>query len=77
MTDRSYGDASVSLLFDLCRTLDISLADLVAHAEGKTAAKPGAVKLKTKWEKVRSKVDRLPEAKRRWVADVLEVMLGG
>lgn len=68
------GDATISLIYDMCNTLGVSLSDIFATAEGKNM-KPSKIKLNTKWERVRAKVDELSETDRTWIADIILIVL--
>lgn len=70
----TYGDASLSLLYDLCHSLGISLSEILAISEGKEI-RQRKVKLTTTWERVRAKVDRMSETDRAWVADIILAVL--
>lgn len=74
----TYGDASLSLIFDLCSSLQVSLSDLFGSVEGKKtflASQRNKGALETKWERTKARVDRLTESERDWVADVVNTIL--
>ena len=71
----TYNDASLSLIYDLCKTLGVSLSDIIANAEGKSTGEQKKVKLTTKWQRVRAKVDGMSETDRSWIADVILTVL--
>ena len=73
----TYGDVSLSLVYDLCQTLGVSFAEVLAMAEGKKSGKTTKkVKLTTKWEKVRAKVNVMSESEKSWIAEVISTLLG-
>lgn len=75
----AYEDASLSILYQLSNALGMSLSDLIAIAEGKKTSQKSQntkkQKFETKWERTKTRVDRLNEAERDWIADLVDVAL--
>lgn len=71
----SNGDVGLSLLFQLSQAMNVPVSELVATAEGRKVRTRVGDELKSKWERVKAKVDKLPESERDWVADLVDIGL--
>ena len=75
MERASNNDVGLSLLFELSQSLEVPLSELLATAEGRKVKVRVGDELKSKWERTKAEVDKLPEAERDWVADLVRVGL--